>query len=158
MEHHEYGEDQNRSEESEQVVEFETQRLEGNLVAEQEKEVNQIGAEARLKVAALASETAIMRANTKRKIGGAEAQVVELKGKAEGDGYALQVQAAGSAADYNAFQFAKQLPEKIRLSLIYAGSGTLWTDLDKASQLAPLELLKHVKQPETKSAEPSAKK
>ncbi len=130
----------------EQVVEFETQRLEGNLVAEQEKEVNQIGAEARLKVAALASEMAIMKANTKRKIGSAEAQVVELKGKAEGDGYALQVQAAGSAADYNAFQFAKQLPEKIRLSLIYAGSGTLWTDLDKASQLAPLELLKQVKQ------------
>ncbi len=132
----------------EQVVEFETQRLEGNLVAEQEKQVNQIGAEARLKVAELASETAIMRANTNRKIGSAEAKVLELKGKAEGDGYALQVQAAGSAADYNALQFAKQLPERIRLSLIYAGSGTLWTDLDKASQLAPLELLKQVKQVE----------
>ena len=132
----------------EQVVEFETQRLEGNLQAEQEKEVNQIGAEARLKVAELASETAIMRANTNRKLGSAEAKVIELKGKAEGDGYALQVLAAGSAADYNALQFAKQLPERIRLSLIYAGSGTLWTDLDKASQLAPLELLKQMKQVE----------
>ena len=109
-------------------------------------------------VAALASETAIMKANTRRKIGGAEAKVVEMKGKAEGDGYALQVQAAGSAADYNAFQFAKQLPENIRLSLIYAGSGTLWTDLDKASQLAPLELLKQVKQAEPKAVVPPAKK
>ena len=55
----------------EQVVEYETQRLEGNLTAEQQKEVNQIGAEARLKVAELARETAIIRADTKRKLGGA---------------------------------------------------------------------------------------
>jgi hypothetical protein len=142
----------------EQVVEFETQRLEGNLVAEQEKNVKQIAAEARFKVAELASETAIIRANTNRKLGSAEAQVVELKGKAEGDGYALQVLAAGSAADYNALQFAKQLPDEIRLNLIYAGPGTLWTDLDKASQVAPMELLKHVKQVEPKPSEPPAKK
>ncbi|MEO6183305.1 MAG: SPFH domain-containing protein [Verrucomicrobiota bacterium] len=140
------------------VVEFETQRLEGNLVAEQEKEVNQIAAEARLKVAELASETAIIHANTNRKLGSAEAQVVELKGKAEGDGYALQVLAAGTAADYNALQFAKQLPDGIRLNLIYAGSGTLWTDLDKASQLAPMELLKKVNQAEPKPIEIPAKK
>jgi hypothetical protein len=130
----------------EQVVEFETQRLEGNLVAEQEKEVNQIAAEARLQVAELARQTATIHADTKRKLGGAEAKVVELKGKAEGDGYTLQVQAAGSPADYNAMQFAKQLPDKIRLSLIYAGSGTLWTDLEKATQIAPLEILKQVTQ------------
>ncbi len=142
----------------EQVVEFETQRLEGTVMAEQEKQVNQIAAEARLKVAELASQTAIMAANTKRKLGGAEAKVVELKGKAEGDGYALQVEAAGSAADYNALQFAKQLPDGIRLNLIYAGTGTLWTDLDKASQLAPMELLKQVKQAESKPAELPAKK
>ncbi|MBC8096677.1 MAG: hypothetical protein H7Y43_12780 [Akkermansiaceae bacterium] len=132
----------------EQVVEYETQRLEGNLTAEQQKEVNQIAAEARLKVAELARQTAIIRADTKRKLGGAEATVVELKGKAEGEGYALQVAAAGTAADYSAMQFARQLPERIRLSLIYAGSGTLWTDLDKATQVAPLELLKQTKQPE----------
>jgi hypothetical protein len=77
--------------------------------------------------------------------------VVELKGKAEGEGYALQVQAAGSPADYSAMQFAKQLPEKIRLSLIYAGAGTLWTDLEKAAQVAPMELLKQIKQPDVTS-------
>jgi regulator of protease activity HflC (stomatin/prohibitin superfamily) len=60
----------------EQVVEYETQRLEGNLVAEQQKEVNQIAAQARLTVAELARETAIIRADTKRKLGGAEATVV----------------------------------------------------------------------------------
>ncbi|HLP78316.1 MAG TPA: hypothetical protein VK327_15530, partial [Candidatus Paceibacterota bacterium] len=120
------------------------------LTAEQQKEVNQIAAEARLKVAELARQTAIIRADTKRKLGGAEAAVVEMKGKAEGEGYALQVAAAGTPADYSAMQFAKQLPEKIRLSLIYAGAGTLWTDLEKAGQAVPLELLKQTRPADAK--------
>lgn len=125
----------------EQVVEYETQRLEGNTAAEREKSVNQIAAEGRLQVAELARQTASIRADTKRKLGGAEAKVVEMKGKAEGEGFAQQVAAAGSAADYNALQFAKQLPPHVKLSLIYAGNGTLWTDLEKAS-VAPMELLR----------------
>jgi hypothetical protein len=126
----------------EQVVEFETQRLEGNMGAEREKEVTQIAAEARLKVAELGSQTAAIRADVKRKLASAEAKVVELKGKADGDGFALQVQAAGSPSDFNALQFAKQLPEQLKLSLIYAGDGTLWTDLQSAAEIAPLQLLK----------------
>jgi len=132
----------------EQVVEFETQRLEGNVAAEKEKSVNQLAAEARLSVAELARQTAAIKADTRRKLGSAEAKVVELKGKAEGDGFAAQVAAAGGAGDFNALQFAKQLPERVRLSLIYAGNGTLWTDLEKAATIAPMELLKQVKQPQ----------
>ena len=30
--------------------------------------------------------------------------------------------------------------------LIYAGSGTLWTDLDKAMKIAPLGVLKELQQ------------
>ena len=45
-------------------------------------------------------------------------------------------------AGQNALQFAKQLPERVKLSLIYAGNGTLWTDLEKATTVAPLELLR----------------
>lgn len=132
----------------EQVVEYETQRVEGNVAAEKEKSVNQIAAEARLSVAELARQTAAIKADVRRKIGSAEAKVVELKGKAEGEGFAAQVAAAGGAGDYNALQFAKQLPERVKLSLIYAGNGTLWTDLEKATSLAPLELLKQMKQPQ----------
>jgi len=64
--------------------------------------------------------------------------VVELKGKAEGDGYRLQVQAAGGSAEFTDYQFARQLPDKLQLSLIYAGPGTLWTDLDKALKAGSL--------------------
>ncbi len=133
----------------EQVVEFETQRLEGNIKANQEKQVNEIGAQTRLLVADLTRQTAMIRADIKRKLGGAEAKVVEMKGKAEGDGYKLQVQAAGGATEFTNFQFAKELPEKIRLSLIYAGPGTLWTDLDKADKIAPLGVLQQT-QPQPK--------
>ena len=129
----------------EQVVEFETQRREGNFRAEQEKQVNEIAAQTRLLVADYARQTAEIRANVRRKLGAADAKVVELKGQAEGDGFTKLVQAAGSARDYTDYQFAMQLPAKLRLALIYAGPGTLWTDLQKASDIAPLGVLKELK-------------
>ncbi len=128
----------------EQVVEYETQRLEGNIAAEQQKKVNETAAQTRLLVAELAQQTAAIRADIKRKLGGAEAKVIELKGKAEGEGYAQQVKAVGSANDYALYQFASQLPEQVKLSLIYAGPGTLWTDLNKAETLAPLSILRQM--------------
>ena len=131
----------------EQVVEFETQRLEGNIHAEQEKQVNEIAAQARLLVAELARQTAALRADIKRKLGGAEAKVVEMKGKAEGDGYALQVKAVGTPGDFAFYQFSRALPDQVKLSLIYAGSGTLWTDLENATKIAPLGVLKELQQP-----------
>jgi hypothetical protein len=134
----------------EQVVEFETQRREGNIRAAQEKQVNEIAAQTRLLVADLARQTAAIRADIKRKLGGAEAQVVEMKGKAEGDGYRLTVQAAGGPAEFTAYQFAKELPAKLQLSLIYAGPGTLWTDLDQATKVAPLGLMQQATSPPVK--------
>ncbi len=131
----------------EQVVEFETQRLEGNTAAEKEKAVNEIAAQTRLLVAELERQTAVIQADTRRKLGAAEAKVIELKGKAEGDGYAQLVKAVGAAADYVAYQFAQGLPAQVKLKLIYAGPGTLWTDLDKAGNLAPLELLRQSNPP-----------
>ena len=130
----------------EQVVEFETQRLEGNIRAGQEKQVNEIAAQTRLLVADFARQTAEIRANVRRKLGSADAKVVELRGQAEGDGFTKLVQAAGSSRDYTDYQFALQLPAKLRLALIYAGPGTLWTDLQKASDIAPLGVLKELKE------------
>ncbi len=129
----------------EQIVEFETQRREGNIRAEQEKQVNEIAAQTRLLVADFARQTAEIRANVRRKLGAADAKVVELKGQAEGDGFTKLVQSAGSSRDYTDYQFAMQLPAKLRLALIYAGPGTLWTDLQKASDIAPLGVLKELK-------------
>ncbi len=140
----------------EQVVEYETQRLEGNIHAEQEKQVNETAAQTRLLVAELARQTAAIRADIKRKLGGAEAKVIELKGNAEGNGYALQVKAVGTPADYAFYQFAQQLPEQVRLSLIYAGAGTLWTDLQKAAQIAPLGVWNQLQQ-QGPPAPPAAK-
>ncbi len=143
----ELDENQGKIRQVEQVVEFETQRLEGNIAAEQQKQVNEIAAQTRLLVAEFARQTAAIRADIRRKLGGAEAKVVEMKGKAEGEGYALQVKAVGTAADYAFYQFAQQLPEQVKLLLIYAGTGTLWTDLEKAMKIAPLGVLKELQQP-----------
>ena len=130
----------------EQVVEFETQRQEGNIRAQQEKQVTETAAQTRLLVADFARQTAEIRANVRRKLGAADAKVVELRGQAEGDGFTKLVQAAGSSRDYTDYQFALQLPAKLRLGLIYAGPGTLWTDLQKASDIAPLGVLKELRE------------
>lgn len=132
----------------EQVVDFETQRMEGNIKAEQEKNVKEIAAQMRLLVADLEKQTAFIRADVKRKLGTAEAKVIEMKGKSEGDGYALQVKALGTAQDYAYYQFAANLKDTIPLALIYAGPGTLWTDLDKAMKAAPLGILKQMQDAE----------
>jgi hypothetical protein len=39
----------------------------------------------------------------------------------------LAVKAFGEPNAYNRFIFAENLPEKIKLDLIWAGEGTLWT-------------------------------
>lgn len=128
----------------EQVVDFETQRLEGNIKAEQEKIVSELGAQTRVMVAELAKQTAVIKADTRRKLGAAEATVKEMLGKAQGDGYGLQVKAVGTPTDYAYYNFVQALPAKMSMSLIYAGAGTLWTDVDKALKAAPLGVLKQI--------------
>jgi hypothetical protein len=125
-----------------QVVEFETQRLEGNLNAERERAEQEINAQTLVLVSDLRQQTASVNADIARKLGSAEAKVMELKGQATGDGYAKLVQAAGTAADYAAYQFAQNLPLKLSLSFIYAGNGTLWTDLKESASLGALGTLK----------------
>lgn len=125
------------------IVEFETQRLEGNIQAEQEKQVRETAAQTRLLVADLERQTALVQADTMRKLGNAEARVVAMLGKAEGDGYALLVSAVGTPAEYAFYQFSLNLPERIPVRLIYAGPGTLWTDLGKeAGPPAVMETLR----------------
>ena len=125
---------------AETVVDFETQRLEGNLDAQRMKQEQEIQAQTRVFVAELRNQTAGYKADTNRKMGAAAAKVVELKGAAVGEGYNRLVKAAGTAADYAAYQFANGLPASLKLNLIYAGPGTFWTDLN-ASSVGPLGVL-----------------
>ena len=52
--------------------------------------------------------------------------------EATADRFRLAVEAFGTPQAYNKWVFASGLPNDVNLQLLYAGQGTLWTDLNKA--------------------------
>ena len=52
--------------------------------------------------------------------------------EANADRFRLAVEAFGTPQAYNSSIFATGLPDDIKLQLLYAGQGTLWTDMSKA--------------------------
>ena len=52
--------------------------------------------------------------------------------EAKSDRFRLAVEAFGTPQAYNNWIFATGLPEDVKLQLLYAGEGTLWTDLNKS--------------------------
>jgi hypothetical protein len=61
-----------------------------------------------------------------------------MQREAKADLFRLAVQAFGDAAVYTKWQFAEGLPDDIKLNLIYAGQGTLWTDLKNLAPTLPV--------------------
>jgi hypothetical protein len=61
-----------------------------------------------------------------------------MSAEATADKFRLAVQAFGTPAAFNKWEFAEQLPEDLDLKLFYAGEGTLWTDLESITPTLPL--------------------
>ena len=57
---------------------------------------------------------------------------MQLVEEAKSDRFRLAVEAFGSAEAYNEWIFASGLPDNVDLKLLYAGEGTLWTDMKNA--------------------------
>ena len=53
--------------------------------------------------------------------------------EAKSDRFRLAVDAFGSPQAYNNWYFATNLPDNVELNFLYAGEGTLWTDMNKAN-------------------------
>ena len=47
-------------------------------------------------------------------------------------GQQLKVKAFGDAEAYNLWTFAQNLSDDLKINVLHAGPGTLWTDLEKA--------------------------
>lgn len=133
--------------EAEQMVELERERVDVNTerqyqsqLAEGDRQAKGIDAETERMVAAIKKDTALL-----------EAQAVEILGKAENEGkqlveearagrFKLAVEAFGTPSAYNNWIFATGLPEDVDLKLLYAGEGTLWTDMNNVGVRATLPL------------------
>lgn len=114
--------------ESEQVN-AETRRLVAKRTAEGAKEARSTEAETEKLVAAIDRQTAEVNAQATIVLGEATAMAHKVQEEAKSDKFRLAVEAFGSPEAYNKWIFASGLPHDVKLRLIYAGEGTLWTDL-----------------------------
>jgi hypothetical protein len=115
-----------------QQVSIETEKLKAEIMADQEKQVAYIGAEAARQVAEVRKGTAIIQADTLRVMSKAEADAVRLVKGEEARGLQLKAAAFGDARAYTLWEFAAQLNPEVRVNILHAGDGTLWTDLRTA--------------------------
>ncbi len=125
-----------------EMVNAGTRRKVAEIRAEAEKKAREIEASRDLEVAKIEKQIADLDAAKTRTLGKAKAKVTELKNQAESDGKRMMVEALGSGAAYNLMTFAENFdPQEVRL--IYAGDGTLWTDLGDLKDAAAMRLLEN---------------
>lgn len=115
----------------EQVVQ-ETAKLKAGIHADQEKQVAQVQAETLRDAAAIEQETARVKSASRKTLDQARAEARELVDSATAEGWGLRVQAFGDARGFALYELAEALNPSVRIQLIHAGDGTLWTDLDHA--------------------------
>ena len=119
-------------------IRMETQKMVASVAAEGEKEAKETGAETKQLVAAIDKQIAELDAKKEVVLGEADAKAEQMQQEASAEKFGLAVQAFGSGSAYTKWAFAEKLPENIDLNLLYAGQGTLWTDLKGVTPTLPL--------------------
>ena len=116
----------------EQVAQ-ETEKIKGEMRANQDKEVAEIKANAQKFVAEIENQAALVRAEKTRKIGEARAKVITLVEGERANGFNLKAQAFGDPTAFSLWEFANSLSQDMKINILHTGPGTLWTDLEKAT-------------------------
>lgn len=114
------------------TVEVETLKLVAEKKAEGNRTAEGTRAETVKLVAAIEKETAALEAEANKILGEAENKGKQMIEEAKSDRFRLAVEAFGTPQAYNNWIFASGLPDDVQLQLLYAGQGTLWTDMNKA--------------------------
>ncbi|MFO7641736.1 MAG: hypothetical protein R6X17_10880, partial [Candidatus Competibacteraceae bacterium] len=111
----------------------ETEKLKAEIQADQDKQVAQLQAEALRQVADIEKQTALVRADKTRTLGQAQASTLAWVEGEKARGFELKAAAFGDPAAFALWEFAQHLNPDLRVTILHAGPGTLWTDLDKAT-------------------------
>lgn len=123
-------------------VTVETIKLKAEKIADGEKIVGETQADTRKLIAAIDKETAEFKAQATLVLGQADADGKKLVAEAKASKFKFAVDAFGTPQAYNHWVFAQSLPDNIELKMLYAGPGTLWTDLREAVRImAPAPVL-----------------
>jgi hypothetical protein len=107
----------------------ETKKLVANVKASGQQTAEQMQADTERKVATVDRQAAEIDAQRVVTLGEADSQAKKLQQQSKAELFGLAVKAFGEPAAYTQWEFAEGLPSDIELKMIYAGSGTLWTDL-----------------------------
>jgi regulator of protease activity HflC (stomatin/prohibitin superfamily) len=115
-----------------QQVGQETEKIKAEIRADQQRRVAEIQAETLRQVAEIEKKSAALRAERAVTLGQAEAGVTKLVEGEKAKGFQLKINAFGDPVAYNLWTLAQTLNPDIRVNILHAGDGTLWTDLQKA--------------------------
>jgi hypothetical protein len=110
----------------------ETTKIKAEITAGQEKKVAEIQAETLKLAAAIEKETAAVRANKTRTLGQAAADSMKMVEGERARGAQMKTEAFGDPVAFSLWELASGLKPDIRINILHAGPGTLWTDLQKA--------------------------
>jgi hypothetical protein len=111
----------------------ETQKLKAEIKADQEKQVAEIQAGTIKQIALIDKNTAEVRADITRTLGKAAADSMKLVENERARGAQMKTQAFGDPIAFSMWEFAGSLRPDLRINILHAGEGTLWTDLQKAT-------------------------
>jgi hypothetical protein len=84
-------------------------------------------------IALIDKDTAEVRANKTRTLGQAAADSMKLVENERARGSQMKTQAFGDPLAFSMYEFAGSLRPDLRINILHAGQGTLWTDLQKAT-------------------------
>lgn len=114
----------------EQVMQ-ETEKIKAEIAADLQKQVAEIQAETLKRTAEIQKQTAAIAANTVRVLGEARASALQKVEGEKASGLQLKTAVFNNPEAYARWRFAETLNPELRLNIIHAGEGTLWTDLQK---------------------------
>jgi hypothetical protein len=136
-----------------EMVAAETNVRVANIMADGNKQAAEIEAQKELTISDIALQMAQLDAQRTRILGGALAQVEQLRNEAEARGAKMLVEALGSPEAYNRYIFARNFePQELRL--IFAGPGTFWTDLKSFQEVGAAKMVQQPAPPAPAPAHP----
>jgi len=113
----------------EQVMQ-ETEKIKAEIAADLEKQVAEIQAQTLKKAAEIKKKTAAIAADKVRVLGQAKASALQKIDGERANGLKLKTAVFNDPIAYVQWRFAETLNPNMKLNIIHAGDGTLWTDLE----------------------------
>ncbi|MGB3213126.1 MAG: SPFH domain-containing protein [Desulforhopalus sp.] len=113
----------------EQVIQ-ETEKIKAEIAADLGKQVAEIQAETLKEAAKIKKATAAIAADKVRTLGQATASALQKVDGEKANGLKLKTAIFNDPAAYAQWRFADTLNPELKLNIIHAGTGTLWTDLE----------------------------